>query len=73
MVLCRLSTLLGTKRWSQRELCRRTGLHPVTVGRLFHDEWQEINRETVDRLCKTLGVGVDELFHWVHEPTGEGQ
>ena len=70
MIVCELSTLLGAKRWSQRELCRRTGLHPVTVSRLFHDEWQEISRDVIDRVCRALGVDPGELFRL--QPSQQG-
>ncbi len=73
MVTCRLSTLLGAGRWSQRELIRRTGLHPVTVSRLYRDVWQELSRDVIDRVCGALHITPGELFQRLpSQRDGEG-
>jgi DNA-binding Xre family transcriptional regulator len=64
MVTCRLAMLLAERRWPQRELIQRTGLHHATVSRLYHDTWTELSRETVEQVCAALDVAPGDLFVW---------
>ena len=64
MIHCRLNILLGTERISQAECARRTELSPVTINALYHDEWEQIARPTIDKLCKGLDCEVSDLFEY---------
>ncbi len=73
MVTCRLAVLLAEKRWTQRELIRRTGLHHKTISRLYRDQWQELNRNTIDNICGALNITLSELFQRLpSQRDGEG-
>ena len=52
---------------SQAALAELTGLHRNTIHRLYHDDWQRISQTTLDRICTTLQLGIDELLVWVEE------
>jgi putative transcriptional regulator len=62
MISCQLSTLLGAQRMSLRELAKRAGLRMSTIDRLYHDDWQLIDRLTLERLCQALQVPVGKLL-----------
>ncbi len=61
-IRCRLSTILGCRRISQKKLCEDSGLAPATVNRLFNENWIGIEKETMIKLCETLNVGIGDLF-----------
>jgi putative transcriptional regulator len=71
MIHCRLNILLGTERISQAECARRTELSPVTINALYHDEWEQIARPTIDKLCKGLDCEVSDLFEYTPNEPGE--
>ena len=61
-IKCRLSTIMGCRRITQKKLCEDSGLSPATVGRFFNESWTRVERQTIIKLCKTLNVGVGDLF-----------
>jgi putative transcriptional regulator len=67
MIVCQLSTLMGTRRMTQSRLAALTGLHRDTIRKLYHNGWTSIRRDTLDRLCTVLEVQVSELLIWLPE------
>lgn len=61
-IRCRLSTIMGCRRITQKRLCEDSGLAPATVNRLFNENWMGIERQTLIKLCKALNVEVGDLF-----------
>jgi len=68
-IVNRVSEVMGRERMSIAELARRSGLSYPTVYEIYHDRTGSIAFETLDKLCKTLEVGVEELFKY--DPTYE--
>ena len=64
-IRCRLSRILGDRRITQRELAKKSGLSTYTVNKFYNEKWQGVDRETMIRLCETLGVGIGDLFEYV--------
>jgi putative transcriptional regulator len=60
-----LSRILGERRITQSELARRTGLQNNTVGAVYHDDWKQIGRDTIDKICTALDIDISELFEIV--------
>ena len=60
-----LSGILGTKRISQREIARRTGLNSVTINNIYNDKWKQISRDAIDKLCKALDCQVSDLLQYL--------
>lgn len=60
----RLAVLMAERdpRLSQRELARRTGLSPATVNKLHNDEFDRVDRNTVEVLCNYFGCDLGDLF-----------
>jgi putative transcriptional regulator len=65
VIVNRVSRLLGERRMTMRELGRRSGLAISTIHRLYHDQTDRLDLETLDRLCDVLGVGVGDIFEHV--------
>jgi len=64
-IRCHLSRILGDRRISQRELAKKSGLSTYTINKFYNKKWQGVDRETLIKLCETLGVQVGDLFEYV--------
>jgi len=64
---CRLSTLMGQKRYKIQDVFEQTGLSRATVSNLYHDKMQRIDYETLGKLCKLFGCTVGEILEYVDD------
>ena len=62
-----LSRIMGERRIKQSELSRISGVDKNTIGAVYRDEWKQIGRKTLDRICKALNVNISELLDFVDE------
>lgn len=60
----RLGDILKERHITQTAFAERSGLSRNTISSLVHQPAQ-IRFDTIDTLCNTLGVGMDELFERV--------
>lgn len=58
----KLRQLLERKGISQRELARLTGLRASTINHLCSDNVDRVYLETLELVCKTLNVRIEELI-----------
>lgn len=65
MVTCRLPVLLAERRMTRTELAEKAKVSINTLRPLFNDTWMGIQRNTVDVICRALGVQVGDLFEYV--------
>ena len=63
-IINRLSREMGARRLTMLELARRTGLSYSSVHALYHGRTRRIDLETLDRLCRALGVGVGDILEY---------
>src|SRR5688572_25245356 len=63
-IINRLSTIMGTRRITQSELQRQTGLHYTTINDLYHDRAKRLDVDTLEKLCRALGVGVGDILEY---------
>src|SRR3970040_301415 len=62
----RLRELLTARgKTSVSRMARDVGIAPNTLRTLLDDDWQQLGRETIERVCDALGLGVHELFELV--------
>ena len=57
-----LSRILGERRITQAELARRTGLQANTINAVYNDEWKQVSRKTIYKICNALEIDMSELF-----------
>ncbi|MDR0889346.1 MAG: helix-turn-helix transcriptional regulator [Oscillospiraceae bacterium] len=62
MVRILLSTRLGERRWTQKDLARKTGIRPQTVNEYYHELAERVNLEHLDLICDALGCELHELI-----------
>lgn len=66
-VHCRLSVLMGEKRYNIQDIYKRTGLSRGTVSNLYHDKMQRIDYETLNKLCKLFECSIGDLLEYSDE------
>lgn len=58
MVNSNLSTLMGMKRYTIKDVHEKTGLSRSTVSNLYNDKATRIDYETVDKLCRLFNAAL---------------
>jgi putative transcriptional regulator len=71
MIKNRLRYRLLDKEVSMKELERMTGKAYSTLWRFANSETAGVSFETLDAVCKALGVGVGDLLEYVPDDEGE--
>lgn len=66
-VHCRLSILMGEKRYNIQDVYERTGLSRGTVSNLYHDKMQRVDYETLNKLCKLFECSIGDLLKYSAE------
>ena len=61
-VHCNLSTLMGSKRYSIKDVHEFTGLSRNTISNLYNDKATRIDYDTVEKLCRLFECSMDKLF-----------
>lgn len=57
-----LSTLMGSRRYSIKDVHEKTGLSRNTISNLYNDKATRIDFETIYKLCALFGCGVEDLL-----------
>ena len=47
---------------SQTKLAQITGTNPGTINKLYNDNWRAVRKDTLEKICSTLGISITELF-----------
>ena len=61
-VHCKLSVLMGIKRYNMQDVFDRTGLARSTISNLYHDKAMRISFETITKLCSLFDCKIEELL-----------
>lgn len=62
MIRISLSTRLGERRVTQRELARITGVRSQTINDLYHDFAERINLDDLDLICEALDCRPQDIL-----------
>ena len=57
-----LSTLMGAKRYSIKDVHEKTGLSRGTISSLYNDRATRIDFETIVKLCELFGCDAGSLL-----------
>ena len=63
----RLSAMLGERRWTQKDLARKTGIRPTTIGEMYHELATQIKFTHLVRICDALGCEISDLLYIDHD------
>jgi putative transcriptional regulator len=68
VIMNHVSRAMGERRLSIQEVVRRSGLAYSTVHDVYHDKSRRMDWQTVDSLCRGIGVtSLAELFEYRSE------
>lgn len=67
-----LNVLMATRRINNKELAKKTGMHPVTISKLKNslEMPDRLEKNTLEKLCSSLLCQPGDLMRW--EPEEEG-
>ena len=57
-----LSTLMGSKRYSIKDVHEKTGLSRTTISSLYNDRATRIDYDTIGKLCELFDCDVGSLL-----------
>lgn len=64
---CRLSVLMGEKRYNMQDVYEKTGLSRGTISNLYHDKMERIDCVTINKLCRLFCCSVGDLLEYRKE------
>lgn len=67
MIKNNLKHILVDRNMSLAKLAREAGIHYTTLYNFAQDETTSIHKETLDRVCETLGIHPGDIFIYVPE------
>ena len=73
MIKISLSSLLGDRRWTQKDLARKTGIRANTINLLYHEIADRVTFEHLNLICKVLNCRHDELMEYIPDPESDEQ
>ena len=66
-VICKLKHLMEEQGLNQTQVADATGLSPTTVGKLYRNQFERIDKDTLMALCKFFRRGIGDLFEVIFE------
>jgi putative transcriptional regulator len=66
-VKCKLSILMGIKKYNMQNVFDKTGLARTTISRLYHDTATKINYETINKLCTLFDCKIEDLVEYTKD------
>lgn len=66
-VICKLKQIMDEQGLTQIQVADATGLSPTTVGKLYRNQFERIDKDTLMALCKFFRKGIGDLFEVVFE------
>lgn len=66
-IRCKLSVLMGEKRYNIQDIYEKTGLSRGTISNLYHDKMQRIDYETLNKLCELFDCSVGDILEFSKE------
>ena len=69
----RLPVLLAERKMSIRELSEETGITYTMIRDLYHGNRQSVKWDTIEAVCRVLGIGIGDMLIYVPEDEGDGR
>ena len=61
---CKLSVLMGEKRYRIKDVHEKTGLARTTISNLYHDKMERVDYETLNKLCELFECCVGDILEY---------
>lgn len=63
-IQCKLSTLMGEKRYNIQAVHDKTGIARSTISKLYHDRTNRIDYETLSKLCELFQCKTGDIIEY---------
>lgn len=63
-VHCKLSTLMGEKRYRIQDVFEKTGISRNTISNLYHDKIRRIDYDVIEKLCALFECRISDLLSY---------
>jgi len=70
-ICCKLSTLMGEKRYNIQAVLDKTGLARSAISKLYHDKTNRIDYETLSKLCELFQCETGDIIEY-YKDAGAG-
>lgn len=67
MLVNHLPTLLAERRLKVADAVKATGISKTTLHKIYNDQSTRIDFDTIDSLCRFLGLKVGDIFEYVDD------
>lgn len=72
-ITCRLSTLMGEKRYNIQDVFEKTGISRSAITELFYDRSKRVDYNTLNRLCELFDCKTSDILVYEKKDMGEPQ
>lgn len=62
MIRIKLSSILGERRITQKELSLKTGIRAATINEIYHELVERINLEHLEKICIALDCEISDIL-----------
>ena len=66
-ITCRLSALMGERRFKIQDVHEKTGISRSTLSKMYHDKKVGIDYATLDKLCILFDCSPGDILHHIKE------
>ena len=66
-IKCNLSMLMGIKKYKIIDVHKKTGLSRTTISKLYHDNMERIDFNTLDKLCELFDCDTQDILTYSKE------
>ena len=67
MIKCHLSKLMGEKRLKISDVARETGVNRGTITRLYHEQAERLELDTLEKICRYMECNICDLFELIDD------
>ena len=64
---CKLSTLMGEKRYNIQDVFEKTGISRSTISNMYHDRLRRIEYEVIEKLLVLFDCELTDLLRYEKE------
>lgn len=61
-IRCKLSTLMGERRYNIQDVFEKTGISRSTISDLYHDRKTRVDYNTLNRLCYLFDCKTSDIL-----------
>lgn len=64
-ITCKLSALMGERRYTIKQVYEKTGLARTTISNLYHDKTQRVDYDTLEKLCTLFECQPNDILQYI--------